>query len=57
MFQALLCPSSSAHDSGVDYHMGRLGLGLLLVGSEVQAGWISIWAAAAGQALIQPAGT
>ena len=29
MFPALLCPSSGAHDYNVDYHIGRLVLGLL----------------------------
>ena len=45
MFRALLCPSSGAQDYSADYHMGRLVLGLLLVGSSVQAGWISVRAA------------
>ena len=38
-------PSSGAHDYSADYHMVRPVLGLLLVGSEVQAGWISVRAA------------
>jgi len=42
MFRALLCPSSGAHDYSADYHMGRPVLGLLVVGSKVQAGWISV---------------
>jgi len=29
MFRALLCPSSGARDYNVDYHIGRLVLGLL----------------------------
>jgi len=29
MFQALICPSSGAHDNDVDYHIGRLILELL----------------------------
>jgi len=29
MFRALLCPSSGARDCNVDYHIGRLVLGLL----------------------------
>jgi len=33
MFQAPLCPSSGAHDDSVGYHIGRLVLELLLVGS------------------------
>jgi len=45
MFRALLCPSSGAHDYSVDYHMGHPVLGFLLVGSWVQAGWISVRAA------------
>ena len=32
MFRALLCPSSGARDYDVDYHIGRLVLGLLYVG-------------------------
>jgi len=28
MFQALLCPSSGAHDYYVDYHVGHFVLGL-----------------------------
>jgi hypothetical protein len=32
VFQALLCPSSGAHDHDVDYHIGRFVLGLLCVG-------------------------
>jgi len=42
MFRALLCSSSGAHDYSADCHMGRPVLGLLLVGSLVQAGWISV---------------
>jgi len=45
MFRALLCPSSGAHDYSADYHVGRPVLGLLLAGSLVQAGWISVRAA------------
>jgi len=41
MFRALLCPSSGAHDYSADYQMDRPVLGLLLVGSKVQAGCIS----------------
>jgi len=29
MFRALLCPSSVAREYNVDYHIGRLVLGLL----------------------------
>jgi len=42
MFRTPLCPSSSAHDDSVGYHIGRLVLELLLVGSLVQAGWMSV---------------
>jgi len=35
MFQALLCPSSGAHDYDVDYHIGRFFLGLLYVEGEM----------------------
>ena len=45
MFQALLCPSSGAHDYSDDYHMGRPVLGLLLVGKLGAVGWISVRAA------------
>jgi len=33
MFRALLCPSPEARDYAVDYHVGRLVLSLLQVGS------------------------
>jgi len=36
MLQALLCPSSGARDYDVVYHIGRIVLGLLYVGGEVQ---------------------
>jgi len=42
MFRAPLCSSSEAHNDSVGYHIGRLGLDLLLVGSSVQAGWMSV---------------
>jgi len=45
MFQALLCPSSGARDYDVIYHIGRVVLGLLYVGGEVQLGWSSFRAA------------
>jgi len=46
MFRALLCPSSGAHDYNVDYHLGCLVLGLLLVGGWCrQAGVVSRLAA------------
>jgi len=51
MFRTLLRPSSGAHDYSSDYHMDRLVLGLLLVGSMVQAGWISVRAAGYSRAI------
>jgi len=45
MFRALLCPSSGARDYAVDYHIGRIVLGLLYVGGKVQLGWSSVRAA------------
>jgi len=42
MFRALLCPSSEARDYDVDYHIGRVVLGLLYVGGKVQLGWSSV---------------
>jgi len=42
MFQALLCPSSGARDYDVVYHNGRVVLGLLYVGGEVQLGWSGV---------------
>jgi len=43
MFRALLCPSSGARDYDVDYHIGRVILGLLYVGGgEVQLGWSGV---------------
>jgi len=42
MFRALLCPSSGARDYDVDYHIGRIVLGLLYVGGKVQLGWSSV---------------
>ena len=42
MFQALLCPSSGAHDYDVVYHIGRVVLASLYVGGEVQLGWSSV---------------
>jgi len=37
MFRALLFPTSGAHNYSADYHMDHPVLGLLLVGSWVQA--------------------
>jgi len=45
MFRALLCPSSGARDYYVVYHIGRVVIGLLYVGGEVQLGWSSVRAA------------
>ena len=42
MFQALLCPSSGARDYYDVYHIGRVVLGLMHVGDEVQLGWRSL---------------
>jgi len=42
MFRALLCPSSGARDYDVVYHIGRVVLGLLYVGRELQLGWSSV---------------
>jgi len=42
MFRALLCPSSGASNYAVDYHIGRIILGLLYVGDKVQLGWSSV---------------
>jgi len=41
-FRALLCPTSGARDCDVDYHIGRVVLGLLYVGAEVQLGWSGV---------------
>jgi len=49
IFRATLCPSPGAHDDSVGYHIGRPVLELLLVGSKVQAGWMSV------RTLIHPA--
>jgi len=42
MFWALLCLSSGARNYDVDYHIGRLILGLLYVGDKVRLGWCSV---------------
>jgi len=42
MFRALLCPSSGVRYYDVDYHIGRVVLGLLYVGGKVQLGWCSV---------------
>jgi len=42
MFQALICPSSGTRDYDVDYHIGRVVLGLLYVGGYVQLGWSGV---------------
>jgi len=51
MFRALLCPSSGDHDYNADYHIGRLVLGLLLVGSWARVGWSSVRAAGSSLSL------
>jgi len=45
IFQALLCPSSGPRDYDFVYHIGRVVLGLLYFGGEVQLGWSSVWVA------------
>jgi len=52
MFRALLFPSSGARDCDVDYHIGRVVLGLLYVAGKVQLGCSSV--RAAGRTLLQP---
>ena len=42
MFRAILCPSSRARDCDVDYHIGRIVLGLLYVGGKVQLSWSGV---------------
>jgi hypothetical protein len=42
MFRAPLCPSSGARDYTTDYHMRRLTPWLLMVGGQVQGGWLSV---------------
>jgi len=42
MFRTLICPSSGPRYYDVDYHIGRIVLGLLYVGDEVQLGWSSV---------------
>jgi len=51
MFLALLCPSSGARDYDVDYHIGRIVLGLLYVGGKVQLHWSSVRAAGSSTAI------
>jgi len=53
MFRALLCPSSGPYDYDVDYHIGRIVLGLLYVGGEVLLGW-SVVRAAGSSLTLQP---
>ena len=48
MFRALLCSSSGVRDYAGDYHIGRIVLGLLCVGSKVQLGWSSARVAGLG---------
>ena len=42
MFRTLLCPSSGARDYDVDYHIGRIVLGLLYVEGKVQLSWSGV---------------
>jgi len=51
MFWAILCPSSGACDYDVDYHIGRIILGLLYVGAYVQLGWSGVWVAGSSLSL------
>jgi len=51
MFRALIYPSSGARDYDVIYHNGRVVLGLLYVGGELQLGWSSVRAVAQGTVL------
>ena len=53
MFRALLCPSSGARDYDVVYHIGRVVLGLLYVGGELQSGWSSVRVAGSGTVILQ----
>jgi len=52
MFRALLGPSSGASDYDVDYHIGRIVLGLLYVGGEVQLGWSGVRVAGSSQSCL-----
>ena len=54
MFRALLCLSSGARDYDVVYRIGRVVLGLLYVGGEVQLGWSSVRVAGSSTTLLQP---
>jgi hypothetical protein len=42
MFRALLCPLSEARDCDVDYHIGRVVLGLLYFEGKVHLGWSGV---------------
>jgi len=53
MFRALLCPSSGARDYYVDYHIGRVFLGLLCVGGEVRLGWSSVRVASSSTTVLE----
>jgi len=54
MFRALLCPSSGARDYDVDYHIGRIVLGLLYVGGKMQLGWSGVRVEPANQTSPHP---
>ena len=57
MFQVLLCPSSGARDYDAVYHIGRVVLGLLYVGGDMQFGWSSVRVAGSRttQVVLEPA--
>ena len=52
MFRALVYPSLGARDYAVDYHTGRIVLGLLYVGGKVRLGWSSVRVAGTSTTLI-----
>jgi len=55
MFRALLCPSSGTRDCDVVYHIGRVVLGSLYVGSEVPLGWSGVRVAGPSRFVLEPA--
>jgi len=42
MFRAIICLSSGARDYAVDYHIGRIIVGLLYVGGWARVRWSSV---------------
>jgi len=54
MFRALLCPSSEARDYDIDYHIGRIVLGLLYVGVLVQLVWSGVRVAGSSTVVLEP---